>query len=177
MRLDVGVLGAEETAGELRRLALDVVDVLAPGVEAMRWVALGVLVREQRSLCELRRQGAVVLARDELHVGALIAQLVDDRRGDARRRGRDVIEHRVQGGGRGIGGTVPDALEILRQQAHTPLLLNRSLSLARWTRSSRVNRSSLVLALQSAFCASRACRRRAALRGRRRRSSSRAPRR
>ena len=115
VRLHVGVLGAEEVTGELRRLALDVVDVLTPGVEPVRGIALSVLVGEERALRVLRRERAVVLARDELHIGALIAQLADDRRGDARRHGRDVIEHRVHRGGCRFGGAVPDAPQVLRQ--------------------------------------------------------------
>ena len=114
VRLHVRVFRAEDLACEPGRLALDVVDVLAPCVEPMRGITLRVLVGEQRSLCKLCRQRAVVLARDELQVGALIVEFVDDGGCDARRYGRDVIEHRVQSGGRRNRGMVADALEVLR---------------------------------------------------------------
>ena len=66
MRLDVGVLGAEQLAGERRSFALDDVDVVAAGVEAVPGIALGVLVGEQVAVGQLDGERAEVLAGDEL---------------------------------------------------------------------------------------------------------------
>src|SRR5512142_73036 len=122
VRLHVRVLRAEELTREPCGLALDVVDVLASRVEAVRGEALRVLVGEERALRELRREGAIVLARDELEVGALVAEFVHHGRRDARSDGRDVIEHRVHRGGRCVGRPAAEAFEVLLQAAHlTPL--------------------------------------------------------
>src|SRR5437763_4848054 len=49
MRLNVGVLGAEELLGTVARQILDDIGVFAATVIAFAWVALGVLIRENRA--------------------------------------------------------------------------------------------------------------------------------
>ena len=78
MRLHVGVLGAEELARLLGGQALDGVDVVAAGVEAVVRVAFGVLVGEQVAHRQLGGQRRVVLAGDELEIGPLVRQFLDD---------------------------------------------------------------------------------------------------
>ena len=46
MRLHVGMFGVEEFAGQPRRLFLDGVYVIAPGIEAMARIAFGIFVRK-----------------------------------------------------------------------------------------------------------------------------------
>ena len=82
MGLDVGVLGAEEVLGKLDGASLDGVDVVAPGVEAVVGVALGVLVGEEVAHGELDGEGGVVLRGDHLEAVGLVVELRDDGGGD-----------------------------------------------------------------------------------------------
>ena len=66
VRLHVGVRGAEERLGVVGGAALDGVDVLAPGVEAVADRALGVLVGEPVAHGQQHGRRGVVLAGDEL---------------------------------------------------------------------------------------------------------------
>jgi hypothetical protein len=111
--LHVHVLGAEQLAAEVGGLTLDRVDVVAPGVEAVPRIPLGVLVGQQVALRQLHRDGAEVLAGDQLQVGPLVAQLLDDRVGDGRRHAGDHVQRGVERGGPGVdlarigGGKIP----------------------------------------------------------------------
>ena len=71
MRLDVGVLGAEERLGALEGELLDDVDVLAAAVVALARVALGVLVGEPGALGFHHRGEGEVLAGDQLDLPRL----------------------------------------------------------------------------------------------------------
>ena len=84
VRLRVGVRRPEQLARVLGGHALDGVDVLAAGVEAVADRALGVLVREPGAHGQEHRRGRVVLARDQLERAALVGQLLPGRVGDPR---------------------------------------------------------------------------------------------
>ena len=101
VRLDVRVLGAEELAGVLGRDRLDLVDVLAAGVEAVPDRALGVLVRQPRAHGQQDGRGGVVLGGDELERGALVGELGPGGGGDARLHRGDHVERRAVGLRRG----------------------------------------------------------------------------
>ncbi len=120
VRLDVGVVGAEEGAGVLGGDGLDGVDVAAAGVEAAAGGALGVLVAEPVAHGEQDGRGGVVLAGDELERGALVVDLLADGGGDPRFDLADHVEGGAEGGvGGGGGGRV-------RLRGHGGLLKGRS---------------------------------------------------
>ncbi len=75
VRLDVGVLGAEERLRPLDGQALQRIDEPLPLVEAGAGVALGVLVGEDRARGLEHRARGVVLAGDEAERLALVALL------------------------------------------------------------------------------------------------------
>ena len=68
MRLDVGVVGAEQFLGAVDGQLLDHVDVLATAVVALARIAFGVLVGEHRTLGFHHRRAGVVLRGDQLDV-------------------------------------------------------------------------------------------------------------
>ena len=116
VRLDVGVLGAEEGLGALDGDALDLVDDLAAAVVALARVALGVLVGEHRADGLHDRRPGEVLRRDELELVALAVGLAPHQLGD---RGVDRLEpgapERREGVlGRGHGGESIRARSALR---------------------------------------------------------------
>ena len=79
MRLDVGVLGAEELLGPVDRQPLDLVDELATAVIPLAGQTLGVLVGQDRA-DGLHDGGAgVILRGDQLELVALANFLVGDR--------------------------------------------------------------------------------------------------
>ena len=82
VRLDVGVLGAEQRLGAVDRELLDDVDVLAAAVVALAGIALGVLVREDAALALQDRLRDEVLRRDHLERALLAVQLARDDVGD-----------------------------------------------------------------------------------------------
>ncbi len=84
VRLHVRVLGAEELAGALTGELLGLVDDQVAAVVALGGIALGVLVREHRSLGREHRRGREVLGRDELDRRVLTLQLTADHIGDRR---------------------------------------------------------------------------------------------
>ncbi len=87
VRLDVGVLGAEERLGPFDGETLDLVNDLAALVVAATRVALGILVREDRSDRLHHGDRGEVLRGDELDVGALPGDFPGD----------EVAEDRVDG--------------------------------------------------------------------------------
>ena len=95
--LHIGVVCAEELAGQVGREALDGVDVVASGVEAVVRDALGVLVGEQVALGELHGQRGVVLAGDHLQARPLVCELGHDGGGDLRGDARDLLQRRQVG--------------------------------------------------------------------------------
>jgi hypothetical protein len=68
VRLDVGVVGAEQLFGAVDGQLLDHVDVLATTVVALAWVAFGVLVGQYRALSFHHRRAGVVFRSDQLNV-------------------------------------------------------------------------------------------------------------
>ncbi len=96
VRLDVGVLGAEQGLDPVDRELFDHVDVLTAAVVALARVALGVLVRQHRPLRLHDGAGGVVLRGDHFQAVALPGQLGVDLRGDFRVQGGQV---RVQARG------------------------------------------------------------------------------
>ena len=87
VRLDVGVLGAEQGLDPVDRELLDHVDVLAAAVVALARVALGVLVGQHRTLRLHDGPGGVVLRGDHFQAVPLAGQLGVDLRGDLRIQG------------------------------------------------------------------------------------------
>jgi len=112
VRLDVGVLGPEQLPRVLGGDALDGVDVLTAGVEAVPDRALGVLVAQPGAHRQQHRQRRVVLARDELQRTSLVCQLLLRRRGDPRFDRSDDLEDlavRAAGNGGDVAhGLLPD---------------------------------------------------------------------
>jgi hypothetical protein len=84
MRLDVGVVGAEDLLGPVDRELLDDVDVLAAAVVALPGVALGVLVGQHAPLALEDRLWDEVLRGDHLERALLALELVLDGVGDLR---------------------------------------------------------------------------------------------
>ena len=79
VRLHVRVLRAEQLPSPLDRDVLDLVDVLAAAVPALRRIALGVLVGQHAALRLEDRGIGEVLRRDELDVALLPAKLGGNR--------------------------------------------------------------------------------------------------
>jgi hypothetical protein len=112
VRLDIGVVGAEQVPSERGRAALDLIDALAAGIEPVADGALGVLVGEPVPHRQQYGELGVVLAGDELQLAALVVELVHGRRGDV---GNDLTDHVERGserhltsvdlGDRGLGYT------------------------------------------------------------------------
>ena len=82
VRLDVGVVGAEQLLGAVDGKLLDLVHPLAAAVVAVPRVALGVLVGQHRADRLQHRRPGEVLRRDQLQLIALAAQLAVDQRRD-----------------------------------------------------------------------------------------------
>jgi hypothetical protein len=128
VRLDVGVVAAEQALGQLHGPALDGVDVVAAGVEAVPGRALGVLVRQPVAHGQQGCRGGEVLAGDQLEVGPLVGQLGRDGRGDLGRRLADHLHGGREGDGLGADaaqvGVGADGAEIGREGGvgvHVPL--------------------------------------------------------
>ena len=102
MRLDVGVLGAEERLGTVPRQVLDLVDDLAAAVVPLARHALGVLVVEPGAERLEHRDGREVLRRDELEGLLLALQLGIE-------QGRDLGVGRAQRGLVGESGAARGA--------------------------------------------------------------------
>ena len=68
MRLDVGVVGAEQLLGAVDGQLLNDVDVFATAVVTLAWVAFGVLVGQHRTLGFHHRWAGVVFRGDQLDV-------------------------------------------------------------------------------------------------------------
>ena len=88
VRLDVGVLGAEERLRAIDRQLLDDVDVLAAAVVALAGIALGVLVGQHAALALEDRLRDEVLRGDHLERALLALELVLEGVGDLRDRPR-----------------------------------------------------------------------------------------
>ena len=82
VRLQVGVLGAEQLLGPVDADLLGPVDHLAAAVVALARVALGVLVAQRAAERGQHRRRGEVLARDQLQPAAQPVQLVEDHAGD-----------------------------------------------------------------------------------------------
>ena len=103
MRLHVSVRRAEQLLGVLSGHALNGVDVLAAGVEAVPDGALGVLIRQPGAHRQQHRGRGVVLAGDQFERISLVGKLFARRRGDAGLNRLDDLQCRLVGGARGIG--------------------------------------------------------------------------
>ena len=84
VRLHIGMLDPEEVPRLLAGLGLNRVDVVASRVETGKDITFGILVGEQVPHRQLGREGAVILARDEFEMAALIGEFLDNRLRDAR---------------------------------------------------------------------------------------------
>ena len=82
VRLDVGVLGAEQLLGAVDRQLLGDVDVLAAAVVALARIALGVLVGQHRALALEHRDRDEVLRGDHLERALLALELQRQHLGD-----------------------------------------------------------------------------------------------
>ncbi len=100
VRLDVGVLGAEQRLRAVDRELLDHVDVLAAAVVALARVALGVLVGEHAALALQDRLRHEVLRGDHLQRALLAVELEVEGLGDL---GVDVGERALEVVGRQVG--------------------------------------------------------------------------
>ena len=117
MRLDVGVLGAEERlrAGDGR--ALDDVDELAAAVVAPARIAFGVLVRQHRAGGFEDGAADEVLGGDELEAAVLARRLVADGLGDFGVGFRERAQHRQRVGRHGYSSSLGDLIEALLMAA------------------------------------------------------------
>lgn len=107
MRLDVGVLGAEEGGGAGDRDAFGGVRVVAAAVVAGARVALGVLVGERRGERGEDGGGAEILGGDQLERTGLSEGLVPEHLGDLRVGPRQRAEVPCgAAGGRGAVGVL-----------------------------------------------------------------------
>jgi hypothetical protein len=84
VRLQVGVLRAEELPGPGDADLLGAVDDLAPAVVAASRIALGVLVRQRAAQRGQDGRAGEVLAGDQLQAAAEAVELVGDDAGDVR---------------------------------------------------------------------------------------------
>ncbi len=100
VRLDVGVLGAEQRLGAIDRQLLGDVDELAAAVVPPAGVALGVLVVEHRALGLEHRDRSEVLRGDHLERALLAIELQREHLGDLR---IDLGERAVEVVGRQVG--------------------------------------------------------------------------
>ena len=100
VRLDVGVLGAEQRLGAVDRQLLGDVDELAAAVVALAGIALGVLVVQDRALALEHRHRGEVLRRDHLERALLTVELERQHLGDL---GIDLGERAVEEVGRQLG--------------------------------------------------------------------------
>ena len=94
VRLDVGVVDAEQRLGALDRERLDRVDELLALVVPLAGVALGVLVRQHRAGRLEHGGGHVVLRRDHAELVVLALRLVLDQAGELRVGGGEVRDWR-----------------------------------------------------------------------------------
>ena len=104
MRLNVGVLRAEQGAGVPGGDRLHPVDHLAARVEPTADRALGVLVRQPVPHREQHRGRRVVLRCDQLELAPLRRQLTGDRRRNVGLGGRDDIQGRCERDSRRVSG-------------------------------------------------------------------------
>ena len=100
VRLDVGVLGAEQLLGAVDRQLLGDVDVLAAAVVAAPGIALGVLVGQHAALALEDGLGHEVLGGDHLERALLAGQLEAQDVGD---QGIDIVQGTVEGVGAQLG--------------------------------------------------------------------------
>ena len=107
VRLQVGVLGAEELLGARDADLLGPVDDLAAAVVAPSGIALGVLVRQRAAQRGEHGGAGEVLAGDQLQAAAQAVQLVEDDAGDVGVEGGQGVEVRAPVGGAHRGCT-PD---------------------------------------------------------------------
>ena len=103
VRLEVGVVGAEQGLGPLDAEGLRLVDDLAPAVVAASGVALGVLVRQRRAERGEDRGRGEVLAGDELQAVVEAVALGEQDPGDLGVGGLERAEVGAEGRGRGHG--------------------------------------------------------------------------
>ena len=80
--LNVGVLGAEKTAGTLTRQLFYLVNIGAAAVVAVSGITLGVFVGEHAARGEKHRLGDDIFGRDELYIAALTRKLAGARSAD-----------------------------------------------------------------------------------------------
>ncbi len=95
MRLQVGVLRAEELLRPGDADLLGPVDHLATAVVTPTRIPFGVLVRQRRAQRRQHRRGREVLARDELQAAAQPVQLIEDHLRDLRIRRAQLVEVRA----------------------------------------------------------------------------------
>ena len=99
VRLQVGVLGAEQLLGPRDADLLGPVDDLAAAVVARARVALGVLVGQRAAERGEHGRAGEVLAGDQLQAAAQPVELVEDDAGDLRVEGLQGVEVRPPEGG------------------------------------------------------------------------------
>lgn len=116
VRLDVGVRRGEQLARQRPGVRLDGVHVVAAGVEPVTAGALGVLVGQQVAVGQLHSERAVVLTRDELDVGPLVDQLLQDRVGHRRVHPPHLVEGGVEGDRSRIGPGTTWTIQVPREQ-------------------------------------------------------------
>ena len=102
VRLEVGVVGAEECLGALDAQGFGLVDDLAAAVVATARIALGVLVGQRRSQRGQDGRRGEVLTRDELEAVVETVTLIEQDAGDVGIHGLERSE--VGAPGRGGGG-------------------------------------------------------------------------
>ena len=84
MRLNVGMLGAENLLRALDGKALDAVHIFAAAVIALARIAFRIFIREDRAHRFHHGAGNEILRRDQFEAGGLAANFVLQRRSDLR---------------------------------------------------------------------------------------------
>ncbi len=102
----------EERLSKLARFRFYCIDIVTAGIESVSGVPLRVLVGEEIACRELHGERRVVLARNEFHIGTLVAQFIRDTSSNAGRDGLDHIERGVVGSSTGIRWSPSEGIEV-----------------------------------------------------------------
>ena len=93
---------SEKFSGLFAGVILDVINIVATGIETGMRIAFRIFVGEQVAHRELRRQRAIILAGDQLEIGPLVGQFLHDGAGERGRHFRRLGQIGEIGDGRRV---------------------------------------------------------------------------